>query len=174
MTPTETTAIIGAVTGPLGLLLSILSYTRDRARLWISMTPDMKTQNAPQYDPAKKYLVVTVSNTGRRPEYVDMVALLQPDGASGIINDMFFNPNEVHEGRAPAKYLVDQSSISEFASQWAGISALVRTSSGRQYRSKYLQKPPKGCIPASWFERFLLRTKTRLKHRWAFQRRFLA
>jgi hypothetical protein len=172
MTTTEIAAFIGVVTGPVGLAISVLVYRRDRARLWVSLTPDMKVTNAPQYDPAKTYLVATVSNIGRRSAYVETVALLNPDGTSGLISDVFFNPNQVDEGRAPAKYLVDQSSIS--ASQWPGILVLVRTSSGHQYRSKYLQQPPTGCTPVSWMEKIRLRTKTRLKHGWAFRRRFLA
>jgi hypothetical protein len=174
MTPTETTALIGGVTGPLGLLLSVLTYWRDRARLWVSLMPDMRVQNSSKYDSSKRYLVVTVSNIGRRPEYVDLVAVLQADGTSGTVADVFFSPNEVYEGHTPAKYLIDQSSIAGFASQWAGIAVVVRTSSGRQYRSRYLQRPPKEAKPLSWLERFALRIGTRVKHGWAFRRRFFA
>lgn len=174
MIPISIGALIGAVTGPAGLIVSLLTYLRDRPRLWVSMMPDMKVQNSPTYDSTKRYLVVTVSNIGRRPEYVEVVALLQPDGTSGTIADVFFNPNEVYEGKAPAKYLIDQSSISGFSSHWPGVAVLVRTSSGRQYRARYLQQAPKDCDILPWYQRFLLRRRTRVKHPWAFRRRFLA
>lgn len=173
MTLTETGAVVGAITGPLGLAISILAYWRDRPHLWVSLAPDMKVQNSERYDASKRYMVATVSNIGRRPEHVELVAVLQPDGTSGTIADVFFNPNEVHEGKAPAKYLIDQSSIAGFESQWPGISVLVRTSAGRQYRSRWLKHPPKECGSISPLQRTLLRARTRLKHPWAFRRHYL-
>lgn len=174
MTPTQMAALIGAVTGPLGLLISVLTYLRDRPRLWVSMAADMRIHNSEKYDPEKVFLVATVSNVGRRPEYVELVALLHPDGQCGMVNDVFFNPNEVQEGKPPAKYLVEQDLITGLEQQWPGILALVRTSSGRQYRSRFLHSPPRSCPAIGFIPKFRLRLSTRRKHPWAFRRRFLS
>jgi hypothetical protein len=173
VTASEFAAIVGAVTGPMGLVIALFSFFRDRSRLWVTAKVDWRVKNSTNYDPNEKYVVVTVSNIGRRPEHVSLVVAALPSGPSYMFSDTFFNPNETAEGSQPRQYLAKQTTIVDFDALWPGFFVVVRTSSGRQYRSKFLRAPPKGGTSFNYFERCRLRSRSIISNRWAFRRRFL-
>lgn len=173
MTLSEAAALIGAVTGPLGLLIALFSYFRDRSRLWVVVKTNWLVKNSPQHKPTEHHVIVTVSNIGRRPEYIEMVVGIFPSGDSGTFSDTFFNPNDTQEGSQPRKYLAIQSSLPNLVNQWPGFFVLVRTSSGRQYRSRFLSVGPKNGKHFSWLGKVKMRVQSMIKNRWAFRRRFL-
>jgi hypothetical protein len=130
-------------------------------------------KNSATYDPNEKYVFVTVSNIGRRPEHISLVVAASPSEDPMMFSDTFFNPNEIVEGGQPRQYLAKQSTMGNLQKEWAGIFALVRTTSGRQYRSKFLRVSPKGAEPLTFVQRIRLRIRSRFRNRWAFRRRYL-
>jgi hypothetical protein len=169
---TEVTALIGAITGSLGLLLGILTYFRDRSLLIVTVDLDMRVHNAPQYNSELSHIVIYVSNAGRRPEYVTLVGVLFPDGRNAIVNDVFHNPNEVVEGGPPRQYMSEQRLLQDFDDLWPGTLFFVRTASGRQYRAPFLRVGPKSGKKINWFLRWMMRLQTSAKFPWAFKSNF--
>jgi hypothetical protein len=70
---TSILSVIGAVTGPLGFVLSVLNFLRDRPRLRVHPAWDMTT--VPR-DPSfpDSFVQVSVANVGRRPIHVPISA----------------------------------------------------------------------------------------------------
>jgi len=61
----DTVALIGAVTGPLGLLLGLLVYFRDRAVVQVSLQWDLELYG-PSSKPDAAIYMITIRNIGRR------------------------------------------------------------------------------------------------------------
>ena len=80
VSPTDITAILGVVFGLSGLILGILNYLRDRARIIVTLQWDMKILNDPRHDENKYWGIVTATNIGRRPIYISHAALILPKG----------------------------------------------------------------------------------------------
>jgi hypothetical protein len=57
-------ALIGAVTGPVGLAIALMVYVRDRARVLVFLSWDMKQNENPGH-----LAVVRISIIGRRSIY---------------------------------------------------------------------------------------------------------
>ena len=64
-----------AIVSTLSLAASLYLGWRDRARIRISISPNMMVRNVPQYDPNKTYIDITVRNRGRRPVKIQTVYL---------------------------------------------------------------------------------------------------
>jgi hypothetical protein len=165
--------LIGVVTGPAALLLSVLNYLRDRAALHVDVRINMLVKNAANYNDGKRHIVVTVTNIGRRPAYISLVGLLFPDGTNYTLSDILFNPKHAKEGEAPCQFLCEQEGIENFNEQWPGVYCLVRTSTGLQFRSRFLQDVPTGGNSVNWLSRQKLRFSTLLHHKWALKKRLI-
>ena len=72
--------LVGVITGPAALILSVLNFLRDRAVLHVGISINMIVKNVAQYSEDKTYVVVEVINIGRRPAFISTVTLLFPDG----------------------------------------------------------------------------------------------
>jgi hypothetical protein len=166
LTLSDIASIIGMVTGISGFTLSIVNYLRDRAKLWVTVSPNMHTINVPEYDPNKTYMVTKVVNIGRRPVYVSMVAGLTSEGKSFLINDALRNPQKISEGDAPAQFLLDQAFLDDYRQTWPGIYLIVQTADGHQY-GRFLDRKPEGFAGISRWRIRLLRLRTVWRHPWA-------
>jgi hypothetical protein len=164
--------LIGVVTGTAALSLSILNFLRDRAALHVDVRLNMLVKNQNQYDETKDHAVITVTNIGRRPAFISIVGLLFPDGTNCILSDIFYNPKQAKEGEAPCQFLCEQDMLENFNSIWPGVFCFVRTSTGQQYRSKFLSDIPKGGVKVNWITKQKLKLQTLWRHRWALKRRF--
>jgi hypothetical protein len=166
-------AVAGVITGSAGLAISLLAYGRDRAKLWVDFQPDQRVHNSLIYDGEKIYCIATVTNVGRRPVFIGTVAVLFPDGRNAVLHDHLLDPVGFKEGDAPKHYMIEQALLEKFDEQWSAIFVLVRTSSGYQYRSRFLSKKPKGGKEVGIFGRVWLRLKMRWNIRWAFRSKVL-
>ena len=147
MTLTEWAALVGAITGPLGLMVGVLVYFRDRARVVVDVTWGMKAFGPGPYDPNKEYGCVTVVNIGRRPIFLSHVHLLLPEKAAGEFNHFVLSEGiqgrTFAEGDEPAKYWIDQSLLAEYSPLWHKMRAAAIGSAGRNHKSDWLiSKPP--------------------------------
>jgi hypothetical protein len=64
-----------AIVSTISLLVVLYSTWKDRARVRISVTPNVNIRNVPIYDPNKNYIDVTIRNRGRRPVKISTVAM---------------------------------------------------------------------------------------------------
>ena len=165
--------LVGVITGPAALILSVLNFLRDRAVLHVGISINMIVKNVAQYSEDKTYVVVEVINIGRRPAFISTVTLLFPDGQNAVLSDIFFNPKSSKEGEEPRQFLCEQASLYQLPTQWAGVYCLVRTSAGRQFRSKFLKKKPTDGIEISWIQKQKFRLMSIYGNKWALRSKIL-
>ena len=139
---TATVAIIGAVTGTVALTLGVANFLRDRPDIRVALRAGRRVINAPEYDRDKPYVIVTVSNAGRRPVYLNNVALWVPGEPWTVLHDGLRNPDTFPEGGPPRDYLAEQDLIIGMIDRWAGIRAVVEDATGKQYVSSPIAKKP--------------------------------
>ncbi|HZO92487.1 MAG TPA: hypothetical protein VFB22_01865 [Candidatus Baltobacteraceae bacterium] len=132
MTASEVTtavfAIVGGLTGPLGLLVAFLTYRRDAVRVRVRLRRGFKMRNGPdddavrqmlaQYrasnvdppmslyvrDPDKDWALITVANIGRRPVHVEKIGWVPNEGhfnvPGGYMGDPEWLPLKLKEGKS--------------------------------------------------------------------------
>jgi hypothetical protein len=84
----NTVAWYAAIVSTVGLLATLYTAWKDRPRVKITINPDMRIRNVPQYDPNKTYIDITVRNRGRRPIKIQNVLLkLYRTKGYMVIND---------------------------------------------------------------------------------------
>ncbi len=141
MTPhagvTQITALIGAFTGIVALVLSITNYLRDNPKVTVKLLWDMSVTDNPRYDRNKLWGMVTVANVCRRPIYVRIANLKLPKGHrhSHLVLSEGIAGNRLSEGDAPAIFIVSQDGMEEYAKDWRKIRAAIYGSAGREYLS---------------------------------------
>jgi hypothetical protein len=148
------TAICGTVFGFAGLLLSILNYFRDRPELVVTLKWDMAVTDNPSYDPKKRWGIVRVTNIGRRPVHLAVVALKLPksfDTDSGFEHTHLLLASSVGgkrlaEGDPPAGFIVSQDDLARYSTVWRHIRAIAEDSTGKTYKSAKVSTQP------SWAE----------------------
>jgi hypothetical protein len=125
ITVSDIIAIWGGITGTAGLVVSILTYFRDRANIKLSIMKNgiMSDHTAllHGYQPKTTYTTIKVSNRGRRPVKIDTVAFvyLKKDGSAILGDSMRGGRREIAEGDSTS-YLtpaddLDFNEISYFA-----------------------------------------------------------
>jgi hypothetical protein len=141
---TEAVALIGAVTGIAGMVLGIVNYLRDRAKIVVNLQWDLASLDNPRYDRNKLWGIVSVSNVGRRPIYIRLVNLELPKGykhTNLLINEGMAG-TKLAEGDAPAIYVVTQDGLEKYKKDWNRIRAAVYDTAGKTYRSKVKRTEP--------------------------------
>lgn len=144
------TAICGSVFGFAGLLLGILNYSRDRPKLVVTLQWDMAVTDNPTYDPKKRWGIVRVTNIGRRPVHLAVVALKLPKSfgtSSGFRHTHLLLSHSVGgqklaEGDPPAGFVVSQDNLAMYSKVWQHIQAIAEDSTGRIYHSKKVPARP--------------------------------
>ena len=165
MTLTDIVALVGAVTGPMGLLIAVLVYFRDRAAVLVSMQWDMESFGATGLDPKKTYVAVNIGNIGRRPIYVSHVHVAFPNGKLGLFTSGLKGIT-LKEGDPPHLVQANQADMHRHASIWWHLRATVIDAAGRHYHSDWPTKapswatsvvPPRGALACTLFRNWLRR-----------------
>jgi hypothetical protein len=144
------TAICGTVFGFAGLLLSILNYFRDRPELVVTLKWDMAVTDNPTYDPKKAWGIVRVTNTGRRPAHLAVVALELPksfDTSNGfkhthLLLSRSISGQKLGEPDPPAGFVVSQDGLAMYSNVWKHIRAIAEDSTCKTYYSKRVSTRP--------------------------------
>ena len=134
------TAIVGAMLGTAGFVISVLAFLRDRPRLKVCLQWDM----AEIGNPTNKIGVVRVANIGRRAVYISAVALELPKGSEHthlVLNDSL-RGNRLEEGGAEATFPVKYDGLSKYKAKWNRIRAMAEDTAGKKYYSAYPDKKP--------------------------------
>lgn len=136
------TAIWGATTGTLALSLNAFDKVRDRSILRIRLARDMKIIGPAElagYDNNKTYLMVTVTNKGRRPINVDRVFVRQL--RKGKTQTFFVVHNQT------SRILTEENPVTQFPIDQEGVDydrlyyVVILDKRGREYKKYYRRFP---------------------------------
>ncbi len=149
MTVTDAIAIIGLVSGVAGTVLGVTSFLRDRASVDVSLQWDMSISPAQDDDPDKKYVIITVTNVGRRPIFVSHAAIQLPKANGGkclVLMTESIAGTTLTEGSPSARYTVSQTGFEAHARYWRRVVARIDDSHGKVWYSKAVKKKPSWAI----------------------------
>ncbi len=134
----EIVAWYGAIMATLAVGISGWVAWRDRPRIVVSALAGYRVTPGGPYDPTKEYILITVSNGGRRPRTIDKVGLKLRRGDRKhimAVDSVLKGPQELTEGRS-SLWIIEQGEIPlddvEYA--WA------YDQTGKQFRGN-LQRP---------------------------------
>ena len=130
--------LFGVIFGFSGLALSVLHLHLDRPKLRVTLQWDMKVTDNSLYDPTKDWGVVSVTNVGRRPAFVQLVVLELPKGFehSTVILMEGVTGTRLGEGDAPKSYIFTQEGLEEYAGKRKSIRAVAIDSTGHKWVSR--------------------------------------
>lgn len=100
-------AVLGMIFGTAGLVLGVLNYARDRARVRVILQWDMRTAGKDQ----RLQAVMTVANVGRRPVFITKAAIHLPKRYKPryLIHRDSLIGKKLGEGDAEITYVWDQT-----------------------------------------------------------------
>jgi hypothetical protein len=132
-------AILGAVTGTLGLGLSVLNFFRDGSRVEVSLAWDFE-----RFGPTAGLQptgMVTVVNTGRRSTFVSHAHITSGGGLYILLGSL--DGRTLTEGAEPYRLPVAQEKAAEeLGAQWWRVRAGIEDVRGRRYFSPWPTKRP--------------------------------
>jgi hypothetical protein len=139
------TGIAGSVLGAVAWTVSIMTYRRDKPKLIVKLQWDMtevRTQG--------KFGIVRVSNVGRRPVFLAIVALEIDKKTKHRYSNLILNDSvpgvPLAEGGNPTGFMVNYDNMSEYKNIWNKIRAVAEDTGDKKYYSKYPKEKP------SWAE----------------------
>jgi hypothetical protein len=139
--PLSTAAsILGMLLGTAGFVMSILTYLRDRAR--VKITLQWKMQNL-QTSETKG--LVRITNTGRRPVFISVVALTLPNGFehTHLVLDESIGGKKLGESEKPLGILVPYDGLAQYSKSWRKMRAYAEDSTGKRYYSAFPERDAK-------------------------------
>jgi hypothetical protein len=142
VTLSGTLALIGGITGPLGFVISLLVFFRDRARIAVSVSWDMEAFPRPPDYPAK-FAMITIVNIGRRPTYVSHVSAREEGNPIAKLIAKSVPGRILSEGSAPYSEIMDEQPLAAEEVPWWKLRFSVSAASGRLFFSPWLERPPK-------------------------------
>jgi hypothetical protein len=143
----DASSLIGAITGPLGLVVALLVYFRDRAKVLVTLSFDMQGFGGLAEVP-DGYFVVNIHNIGRRPIYLSHAHLTVPRWARKRVGTTHFLLGSglqgvtIAEGGAPHMVPTRQTGLAKFAEIWPYIRAAVVDAAGRTHYSDWPTRKP--------------------------------
>jgi hypothetical protein len=162
-------SLIGAITGPLGLVISLLVYFRDRAKVLVTLSFDMQGFGGLPAVP-EGYFVVRIHNVGRRPIYLSTAHITVPRwarkrlGATHLLLGSGLQGVTIAEGGAPQVVPTRQADLTRCAEIWPYVRAAVIDAAGRTYYSDWpTRKPQWAGDYASRFRVFTNKVRNRLR-----------
>jgi hypothetical protein len=116
----------------------------------VTLKWDMAVTNNPTYDPKKRWGIVRVTNIGRRPVHLAVVALKLPKSfasAAGFEHTHLLFPDslggkKLAEGDPPAGFVVSQDDLKQYSTVWRHIHAIAEDSTGKTYKSRRVSTRP--------------------------------
>ncbi len=142
-------SVLGMVFGVAGLTLGVLNYLRDRPRVAIVVSWDIRIIPSQHPKPTggplqKTFVRVEIANLGRRPIFIARVCFKFPRGAptTWALIPESLGGKKLGEGDPPHAYLVDQVDFSEHASYWKEIRVVAVDSAGKEYGQNLDSKNP--------------------------------
>jgi len=139
-----TAAILGMILGSAGFAVSWMNYLRDRPKIKLTLNWDMTETVSRQ-----KYGLAKVTNIGRRPVFISVVAIELPKGFthSHLILNASMAGTKSSEGDKPIAHIINYTDLAQYAGQWRKIRAYAEDSTGKKYFSKF---PAQGSPKPSW------------------------
>ncbi|HLH10152.1 MAG TPA: hypothetical protein VKW78_23155 [Terriglobales bacterium] len=143
LTLSNVAALLGMVLGTAGFVISMMEYLRNRPKVKVTLKWDMTDTLTKE-----KMGIIKVTNVGRRPIFISIVALELPKGFNRylVISDSI-KGHKLSEGDAPAGFLVNYKDLQQYSRLWWKIRAYVEDSAANKYRSPEL---PKASKAPSW------------------------
>lgn len=126
-------SLIGAITGPAGLLIALLVFFRDRASVKVSYNWNM-VEAGPYADKEKRVIQVMICNVGRRPIYLSHAHFKSPDKSDEAL--LFADAIKgvtLAEGSQPHLVYADQTqnSFDKYYKQWWKLRVVVTDAAGK-------------------------------------------
>jgi hypothetical protein len=134
-------AILGMVLGTAGFVMGLMNYLRDRPKVKVFLKWDLvDTSNS-----ANKIGIVRVTNVGRRPIYISVVALQVPKGFkyTRLILKQSMQGQKLSEGDAPATFPVNYAGLNQYSKTWRKVRGYAEDSAGGKYLSKKVARSEK-------------------------------
>ncbi|HEY5331601.1 MAG TPA: hypothetical protein VIJ79_17110 [Acidobacteriaceae bacterium] len=137
-------SVLGMILGTAGLSISLSNYLRDRPKIRVTLKWDMTDAQTGQM-----FGLAKVTNVGRRPVFISVVALELPKGfaRSDLILDTSMAGTKLSEGDKPIAHIINQTDLAQYSVQWQKIRAYAEDSTNRSYFSK---PPKKNSKKPSW------------------------
>jgi hypothetical protein len=130
-------SLIGAITGPAGLVVAVLVFFRDRARVEVSLQWDMQNMQG------ETVAIIRVGSTGRRPIFLSHAHIKLPLGAAQDIDTILF-PESVSgvtltEGSKPHLMVLNQNALEmeKYSQFWWKLRVTFVDSAGKKYHSDW-------------------------------------
>ena len=132
-----TASILGMIFGTAGLVLGILNYLRDRAK--VKVTLRWKMQNL---ETGETRGLIRVTNVNRRPVFISLVALELPKGFdhTHLVLMKALDGTKLSEGERPLAVWVAYEGLAQYSKVWRKIRAYTEDSTGKKYRSEFPAK----------------------------------
>jgi hypothetical protein len=169
ITANQILSLIGAITGPIGVVISLLVYFRDRAKVRVVLAFDMQGFGALTQVP-DKYFAVRIFNIGRRPIYLDRAHIVFPQWARRQIGVTHFLLSsgvqgvKIGEGDPPHTIPTRQRELAKHSRLWPYMRAGVVDATGREYYSAWpTTKPEWGGEHEHRFRVFTNKIRNRLR-----------
>ncbi len=95
------------------------------------------------------YGLAKVTNVGRRPVFISVVALELPKGFkhSHLILNTSIAGTKLSEGDKPIAHMINYTDLAQYSEQWQKIRAYAEDSTGKRYFS---EPPQKNSKKPSW------------------------
>jgi len=135
-----TASVLGMPLGTAGFAMSILTYLRDRAMVRITL--QWKMQNTKTGETKG---LVRVTNSGRRPVFISIVALEPPKGFdhTHLVLEQSIGGTKLGEGEKPMGVLFPYDGLEQYTEVWRKIRAYAEDSTGKRYYSSLPRKDAK-------------------------------
>ena len=104
-------AAYAALVATIALVWNVFNARRDRAKIILSYQMNMRVSNSPIYEKDVDYLILIVTNRGRRPVVISTAGYKCFGGHGGIFTDsLILNKNKTLDERNPmVEFLIKQS-----------------------------------------------------------------
>ncbi len=147
----ETLSIIAVTVSFLSLLITLLSFRRDKYKVKVYLDWDAGAHHVGMRSGVTEtWGNISVLNLGRRPIYITLVGLKFPDQERvySLLEGETSQGIKLSEGDAPLIVKVPHDGLLKtYSNNWKKIYAIALTASGKEYKSEVFSYIP------SWVER---------------------
>jgi hypothetical protein len=133
------TAILGGLLGSVALAVSLLTYLRDKPKLKVLLQWDMR-----EIQRGTTRGLIRVTNVGRRPVHLSIVALVLPPKYKHdhLVMTESIQGRRLEVGAKTEGFIVNYDGLAEYKKDWDKIRAVAEDSTGKKYYSELPTKKP--------------------------------